>query len=107
MSSQYNLEKLVGIGSYGNVYKVRDKTTCKVYAMKKVNIVNVSHYEKLNIVNELKILASHKCPFIVKFKNAFVDTSFIYFVTEFAGNGEPDIAGHRSFGNCFIKRKIC
>lgn len=88
MSSQYSLEKLVGIGSYGNVYKVKDKNTCKVYAMKKVNIVNISHYEKLNIVNELKILASHKCPFIVKLKNAFVDTSFIYFVTEFAENGD-------------------
>ena len=88
MLSSYQIEKLIGKGSYGFVYKVSNKKTKSVYAMKKIKLTNITHYERVNIVNELRILATHKCPFIVRFKCSFVDNMHIYLITEFAEMGD-------------------
>ena len=88
MSNIYKIIKTIGKGSYGQVYKVANTNTSIEYAMKKVNLVTLSQYEKINLINELRILATHKCPFIVKFKMAFVEQTHLYFVTEFASNGD-------------------
>ena len=88
MILSYKIQKNIGKGSYGEVYKVINKTTLSVYAMKKVSLSTLSHYEKLNLITELRILATHKCPFIVKFKTAFVENRHMYFITEFAENGD-------------------
>ena len=87
-ASNFIFEKTIGKGSYGTVYKVVNKHTSKIYAMKKIKIINISQYERVNVINELRILATHMCPFIVKFKSAFIDNEFMYIVTEFAINGD-------------------
>ena len=88
MLSQYIIDKTIGKGSYGHVYKVYKKDTNRQYAMKKINITTMSHYEKQNIINELRILSTHKCPFIVRFKTAFVQNKDMYIITEYACKGD-------------------
>ncbi len=88
MMNIYQIQKSIGKGSYGEVYKVIHKDTKGEYAMKKVNLATLSQYEKSNLINELRILSTHQCPFIVKFKTAFVEHSHLYFVTEFAFKGD-------------------
>lgn len=88
MLSLFTIEEIIGNGSYGTVYKVVHKHTKSVYAMKKVFLLRMTHYEKVNIINELRILATHRCPFIVKFKNAFVHDNYLYMVTEYASMGD-------------------
>ena len=73
MSTAYKINRTIGKGAYGHVYKVINKETSSVYAMKKVNVAKISHYEQVNLINELRILSTHKCPFIVKFKDAFFE----------------------------------
>ena len=86
--SCFSFDKLLGKGSYGCVYKCIMLKNNKTYAIKKIDIERISQYEKQNIITELRILASHRCPFIVKFKTAFVENNSIYFVTEFATFGD-------------------
>ena len=48
-------------------------TDGEVYALKKVKMQNLSDKEKENALNEVRILASIKCPFIISYKQAFID----------------------------------
>lgn len=108
MLSLYTIDKTIGRGSYGHVYKVTKKDTGNEYAMKKININSMSHYEKINIINELRILATHKCPFIVKFKSAFVHNTNMYIVTEYATKGDLSllIKKNKNVGVRFAESQI-
>jgi len=66
------LDKL-GEGAYSSVYKVKRLSDSKIYALKKVRMLNLSDKEKENALNEVRILASIKCKNIIAYKEAFVD----------------------------------
>ena len=58
----------VGDGSYSSVYKVRRIIDGQMYALKKVKVQNLSEKEKENALNEVRILASVKNPFVASYK---------------------------------------
>ena len=60
--SQFELLDVLGNGVYASVYKVRRKVDNKIYAMKKVPLVDLWEKEKENALNEVRILASIKHP---------------------------------------------
>jgi NIMA (never in mitosis gene a)-related kinase len=64
-----------GEGAYSSVYKVRRLTDDNIYALKKVKMNNLSEKEKENALNEVRILASLKNPYIISYKEAFIDES--------------------------------
>ena len=66
---------VAGDGSYSSVYKVKRLEDGHVYAPKKVKIQNLSDREKENALNEVRILASIKNPFVAAYKQAFFDES--------------------------------
>ena len=68
------LEKL-GEGAYSTVYRVRRSQDKKVYALKKVRMLNLSDKEKENALNEVRILASINNPNIIAYREAFIDES--------------------------------
>lgn len=51
------IEKL-GDGAYSSVFKVKRVEDSQYYALKKVNIFNLSEKERENALNEVRILAS-------------------------------------------------
>ena len=63
----------IGDGSYSSVYKVKRTEDGQIYALKKVKIQNLSDREKENALNEVRILASIKNPFVAAYKQAFFD----------------------------------
>ena len=83
------LSKL-GEGAYSIVYKVMRKVDKKIYALKKVKLLNLSDKEKENALNEVRILASVKSNFVVSYKEAFFDEQdrTLCIVMEFADNGD-------------------
>ncbi len=83
------LEKL-GDGAYSIVYKVKRKADSKIYALKKVKLQNLNEKEKENALNEVRILASVKSPFVISYKEAFIEDSdsSLCLVMEFADKGD-------------------
>lgn len=61
-----------------------------IYALKKVKLLNLSEKEKLNALNEVRILASVKSNFVVSYKEAFFDEneSCLGIVMEYADKGD-------------------
>ena len=65
--------KRIGDGAYSQVFKVRRKADGCVYALKKVNLPKFKEKEKINAINEVRILASIRHPNVIQYKEAFVD----------------------------------
>ena len=83
------LEKL-GDGAYSVVYKVKRKEDSNIYALKKVKLKGLSDKEKQNALNEVRILASVKSPFVISYKEAFIEeeTETLCIVMEYADKGD-------------------
>jgi NIMA (never in mitosis gene a)-related kinase len=78
----------IGEGSYSKVYKVLRTADQKTYAMKKVPMKNISESERENALNEVRILASVNCPFIVAYREAFLDRDSLYIVMDYVEEGD-------------------
>ena len=82
--------KQLGKGSFGSVSIVTRKQDKKLYALKSVNINNLSEKEKLSSLNEILILSSLNHPNIIGYKEAFFDskTRTLNIVMEYAEEGD-------------------
>lgn len=63
----------LGEGAYSSVYKVKRISDGKIYALKKVRMMNLSAKERENALNEVRILASINNTNIISYKEAFID----------------------------------
>ena len=86
----FEILKKLGDGSYSVVYKVRRKADNNIYALKKVNLQKLKDKEKQNALNEVRILASIKSPFVISYKEAFIEESdkSLCIVMEYADRGD-------------------
>ena len=50
--------------------------------MKQINTRNMSHKERQDAVNEIRILASVVNPYVISFCEAFVEDDILYIITE-------------------------
>ena len=66
------LQKL-GEGAFSQVFRVRRRADGVIYALKKVKILGLKDKERLNALNEVRILASVSHPNIISYKEAFID----------------------------------
>ena len=88
--NDFQIISKLGEGAYSTVFKVKRNIDKKIYALKKVKILNLSEKEKENALNEVRILASVKSNFVVSYKEAFFDEkdSTLGIVMEYADNGD-------------------
>ena len=86
----FEILKKLGKGSFSKVFKVKRKADGQIYALKKVDLLNLSEKQKLNSLNEIRVLASIKSKYIVNYKEAFLDgkDSSLCLVMEYADKGD-------------------
>ena len=86
----FEILKKIGNGSFSSVYKVRRKQDNNIYALKKVKLLKLKEKEKQAALNEVRILASIKSPFIISYKEAFIEESdkSLCIVMEYADDGD-------------------
>ena len=80
----------IGEGAYSTVYTVKRLEDEKIYALKKVKIKKLSNKEKNNALNEVRILASVNSPYIIGYKESFIDEAeqTLCLVMEYADDGD-------------------
>lgn len=61
------------------MYKVQRHVDGQIYALKKVKMNNLSEKEQENALNEVRILASVKSPYIVGYKHAFIESNSLWY----------------------------
>ncbi|KAK0746234.1 serine/threonine-protein kinase sck1 [Schizothecium vesticola] len=88
----FQILRLIGKGTFGQVYQVRKKDTRRIYAMKVLSKkVIVQKKEVAHTVGERNILvrtAMADSPFIVGLKFSFQTPSDLYLVTDYMSGGE-------------------
>ena len=79
----------VGQGTFATVYKVRHKRTGKIYAMKELKLTDIRERGQLDhFLKERYYLASLSHPFIAHLYYAFISSTCLYLVTDFAFGGD-------------------
>ncbi len=81
----YRKLKLLGKGSYGSVFLVKNIYTLKKYAMKKI-MLNSKTYN--TCINELKIMKMVKSNYIIKIYDYFEKGRYLYIIMEYAPYGD-------------------
>ena len=70
---EFDVLEKIGEGAFSSVYKVKRKSDGHIYAMKKVKLNLLSEREKINSLNEVRILASLQDQNIIGYKEAIYD----------------------------------
>ena len=93
----YKIEKIIGKGSFGRVYKVKHLRDGKKYAMKKIRVYNKYSKDLRNIVSELRILAFNKCPYLLSMVTVYMGSGDLCIITDYADGGDlyQKIENHR------------
>lgn len=88
----FEILRLIGKGTFGQVYQVRKKDTRRIYAMKVLSKkVVVQKKEIAHTIGERDILvrtSTTQSPFIVGLKFSFQTEADLYFVTDYMSGGE-------------------
>lgn len=88
----YSVEKMLGEGSYGQVFKVRNKDLNISRAMKKLSLSNFNSKadpeKEREILNEIEMLKSLDHPNIVKVFEFYTTKDGYFIITEFCKGGE-------------------
>ncbi len=108
--SNFEILSQLGKGSFGAVYKVLRKTDNKIYAMKIVNIPNLSQKEVNNSLNEIRILASIHNPHVVSYHEAFYseNTKSLHLIMDYLDDSdlENKIITYRKLNKQFLEKEI-
>ena len=84
----YEPLELIGQGSFGKVFKVKQISTGNIYAMKVVS--KIWHFQdgNKNFLREISILKKLDHPNVLKIYEYFSNDKYYYFIMEYVGGGD-------------------
>ena len=85
--SFYEILKKLGEGSYGKIYKVKNKDNEEIYAMKQMDKIKIQQNLEL-FKNEIEIMSILNHPNICKLYEVYEDSKFFYLIIEYCEGGE-------------------
>lgn len=86
LTDLYYVKEEIGQGSYGRVFRVKNKHTGETRACKQLAIKHIQNYEKFML--EINILSKMDHPNIIKLFEVFEDKRYVYLVMEECTGGE-------------------
>ena len=111
-SEDFEIIQILGEGGFGKVFKVISKFNNKVYAMKKLDLVNIEKEQggvgvRLSL-NETKFLERLHHPHIMKYYKSFQEGNFLYIIEEYTRNGDLKgfIEAHKIFNKHIPEEEI-
>ena len=108
--SNFSVHYVIGKGGFGKVWRVTYKATRQVYAMKEMHKARIiSKHSVTSVLNERKLLAVLKHPFIVNAQFAFQDEEYLYLIMDLMLGGDLryHIARYRQFTEAQTKFFVC
>ncbi len=84
----YKIIKYLNQGSYGKIYLVEKKSTGKLYALKSIKIMGIDRYNKVSILNEIKILLMNQNEYLLKCYDLFINNKKLCIITEYVDGGD-------------------
>jgi serine/threonine-protein kinase ULK/ATG1 len=88
--NDYNLFKLIGKGTFGEVYLTSKSNNSEIYATKRIEISNDEKQKETTskyISNEIKIMKELDHPNIIKLHNLYRTNNHLYFIMDYCNGG--------------------
>ena len=84
----YEILRVLGSGTYGQVFKVRNKNNNSIRAMKKIAKYWVDNLNDSEVMKEIEILRKLNHPYIIKLYEYYVTNDYIYLINELCDEGD-------------------
>ena len=86
---EFRLDKVIGRGGFGKVWKTFHKPTSRIFAMKEMKKLRIVKKNSVqSVINEKNLLTMLKHPFIVNMRYAFQDVPNLYLVMDYMPGGD-------------------
>ncbi|CAG2112489.1 unnamed protein product, partial [Medioppia subpectinata] len=73
----------IGSGGFGTVFKVKHRLDDKIYAVKRLQFVDISGETKQTVVEEVNSLSKLDSDFVVKFEDSWLESNHLYIQMQF------------------------
>ncbi|CAK0879488.1 unnamed protein product [Prorocentrum cordatum] len=102
MAGTYRRLRVIGKGSFGCCWLAEDERQERC-VMKQIDISTMPAGQREEAANEVRVLSKLRHPFIIGYKESFVEEGVLCIITEYAGRGDlyQLIHDHKSCGRCF------
>lgn len=103
----YTKVREIGSGSFGKAILVKDGEG-RQYVLKAIDISRMDSKERRDAVNEVRVLSSLKHPYVVSYRESFLDGRTLCIVMDYAEGGDlyNRIAKQRKAGSHFSEPQI-
>lgn len=91
--ADFEVIETIGEGSFSKVKLVRRHLDGKLLALKQVNMDKLGPSERNSALNEIRLLASIRSPYVICYEGSFYDTSSntLCLLMEYADNGDLEV----------------
>ncbi|CAL5207718.1 unnamed protein product [Lathyrus oleraceus] len=104
----YEVVEKLGRGALGATFLVVHKTDRKRYVLKKIRLCKHTEKSKLTAYQEMDLIANLNYPYIVEYKDAWVEKEdYIYIISGFCEGGDMAENIKKSRGSFFPEEKVC
>jgi NIMA (never in mitosis gene a)-related kinase len=105
---KYRKIKVVGKGSFGHAVLVQSLVDRKLYIMKIINVSSMDRKQKEEALNEVHVLKAMRHPYIVTYRESFMDKRCLCIVMDYADGGDmySKIAKQKQLGKGFPENLI-
>ena len=88
--SDFDILGVIGKGSFGSVYRVKQKSSKKIYAMKVLEKEHIKkRKEEVHVMAEKNVLKSNfSHPFLVSLFYSFQTRTKLFFILDYVNGGE-------------------
>lgn len=104
----YEVIEKLGRGTLGATFLVLHKAETKRYVLKKIRLAKHSEKAKLTAYQEMDLIAKLNYPYIVEYKDAWVEKEdYIYIISGYCEGGDMAENIKKSRGLFFPEEKVC
>ena len=105
---KYRKVKIVGKGSFGHAVLVQSVVDRKLYIMKIIDVSRMERKQKEEALNEVHVLKAMRHPYIVTYRESFMDKRCLCIVMDYADGGDMygKIAKQKGAGKGFPENSI-
>jgi NIMA (never in mitosis gene a)-related kinase len=85
---KYRKIKVIGKGSFGYALLVQAVSDRKLYVIKIIDVSRMDRRQKEEALNEVHVLKSMRHPYIVSYRESFMDKRCLCIVMDYADGGD-------------------